>query len=79
MTGQEGDRAFDLSKATINGALGNNEDVFVKYTDRDGILIASSIDVVGPIAVIVAANEYPIHGIYSGQIRCLTRPRMRSS
>ena len=34
----------------VNGALGKNENVTVNYAERNGLMIASSVNVIGPLA-----------------------------
>jgi hypothetical protein len=47
VSGKDGERTFDLSRATINGPIRRDETIVVKYGKRDGRMVASSVDVVG--------------------------------
>lgn len=45
VSGKEGEKTFDLSRAKMDGAIRPNEDVVVKYDNEDGRLVASSVKV----------------------------------
>lgn len=45
VAGKDGQRSFDLSKATVNGQLRPNENVVVKYDKKNGEMLASSVDI----------------------------------
>lgn len=43
VNGKKGERTFDLSRAKVNGTIRPNEEVVVKYNNRDGRMVASSV------------------------------------
>jgi hypothetical protein len=45
VSGKKGEKAFDLSRAKMNGTIRPNEQVVVKYSNRDGKMVASSVKV----------------------------------
>jgi phage baseplate assembly protein gpV len=45
VNGKVGDKRFDVSQATVNRVLQSNETVRVKYTEKDGLMVASSVRV----------------------------------
>lgn len=47
VSGKEGDKTFDVSRATMKGTVRPDETVAVRYTEKDGRMVASSVTAAG--------------------------------
>jgi phage baseplate assembly protein gpV len=56
VNGRQGDKTFDVSNAKISGTVRPDENVTVRYTERDGKMTASTVMVAGSN---VSSNEAP--------------------
>ena len=48
--GKYGERTFDISNAETSGVINRNERVLVKYSEANGQMVASSVEVIRPHA-----------------------------
>ena len=50
INGKEGEKTFDLSRAKVDGTIRRNETAEVKYDEKGGQMVASSVKVLEPRA-----------------------------
>jgi hypothetical protein len=57
INGKEGEKTFDLSSAKVDGTIRRNDTAEVKYDNKDGQMVASSVKVLEPRAGMEKADR----------------------